>query len=146
MWFLLDYVMELLANAPKIHMCAEVGLSSFAASVRSKEPRSLELLRSSPAVPNFVLKKYASDSRIAMKNVANLRYIQLSSMTPQQYTEELVAISSKVSDMSDESTFNDVFIEGVDASIRNNIHIYWQKNSQADLTDITLAQSLLSAK
>lgn len=59
------------------------------------------------------------DQAIPKYEAAILRYMQLANMTLQRYAEDLISKSCKVADLYDEGTLNDVFIERVDASIRN---------------------------
>lgn len=59
-----------------------------------------------------------------------------SGMTPQQYANDLIAKLCKVADVYDESTLNDVFIEGVDASIQQSLRNFRVTNPHSDLTDI----------
>lgn len=71
--------------------------------------------------------------------------IQPSNMTLKQYTDDLFAESCKVADVYDDSTLKDVFIKGVDPSIKHSLRIYCATNSQVDLTDFAFqTRSLLS--
>lgn len=70
---------------------------------------------------NYLFKKFASDKEISKMNAAVLRYIQLDSLPPMQYADDLDAKSCKIADAYNDSTLNDIFIEGVDFSICNSL-------------------------
>lgn len=59
-----------------------------------------------------------------------------STITLQQYENDLVANLCEVADFYSEGTLNDVFVEGFDATIRHNLRHYWEQHPQADLTNI----------
>lgn len=61
-----------------------------------------------------------------------------------QNIDDLYAKSCIVADVYDESTLNNIFIEGVDLSIRHSPREYWATHLQASMTGIVLEdQSLL---
>lgn len=94
---------------------------------------------------NYLLKKYATDATLAEYEASIRRYMQPTSMTSEQFTDDLIAKSCKVAAVYVESTFNDVFIKGVDVSIRHSLRDYWASHPYADLTDIAFhADSLLA--
>lgn len=45
--------------------------------------------------------------------------------------------------MNDEAALHNIFIEGIDASIRHSLHSYWSTNPPADLTDVALQVKFL---
>lgn len=105
-------------------MCATDKSSPIAASVRNTDNRSRKRLRSYLKVVNYFLKKLVKDQAITEFNAAILRYMQQANMTPQRYTEDLVAKSCKVADVYNKGTLNDVFLEEVDSSFRRNLSHY----------------------
>lgn len=58
-------------------------------------------------------------------DAAILRYMLPTNMFPLKYAEDLVAKSCKVTDVYEQETLNDVFIEGVDESIHHSLRNYW---------------------
>lgn len=67
-----------------------------------------------------------------------------SSITSQQYGDNIIAKSCKVADVYDESTLKGVFIELVDSSIRHSFRNNWTTHPEADLTEIAFqVESLL---
>lgn len=126
-------------------MCANDRLISFAALVRKEEARARMLLRCYPEVLKYLVKKYAIYQAIEKNDISILRYEKLSSMTPRHYADNLIAISCQVPDEYYRSTLSDVFIKGVDGSIRHSLRNCLATNSEADLTCIALQiESLLS--
>lgn len=68
-------------------------------------------------------------------------------MTLQQFAENLIADSCKVTYLYDKNTLNNVYIEGFDASTRHSWHKYWLTNPQLDIFNILFqAESLLSTQ
>lgn len=57
-------------------------------------------------------------------------------MAPHEHARDLDAKSYKNTDVFDESSLNDVFIDGVKASIRHSLRLYWESNPQAHLTSL----------
>lgn len=92
MWVLPHYVKNTLANGFNSPICAKNRSTPLVASVRS-EPRSRKLLRCCPEDVNYLLRKYATDQAIAENDAAILRYMQPSSMTPQQFADDLQLLS-----------------------------------------------------
>lgn len=117
MWALPHYVNETLANSLDSRMCATDKSYPIATSLRNVDNQSHKLLRLYPDVVNYLLKKFATDPAIAGFDAAILLYMQAGNMTPEQYADDVVAKSCKVTDVFDKCTLNDVIIEGVDPSI-----------------------------
>lgn len=93
----------------------------------------------------FLMKKFATDPAMAEFDTAVLRYMQPANMTTQQYADVQLTNTCKVVDMYDESTLKDVFIGGMDLSIRHSLRQSWAQNPQADVAEIEFqAKSLLS--
>lgn len=138
-----NYVHQTLANALINRTCEEDRTTSIINPVSSYDTRSGKSFRSYPEAVKFLLKKYVTDQAIVEYDAAILRYMQSSNVTRQQYPNDLIAKSCEVADVYDEATLKDVFIEGVDASVRRIHRHYWAQDSQADLTDIAFqAESL----
>lgn len=74
-----------------------------------------------------------------------LLYNQAPSMTLMQYAGHLYKKVSKVEDVSDQFTLNDIFIEGGDFSICHSLWEYGVFKPQTDLTDIVFYVHLLLA-
>lgn len=106
-------------------MSVEDCLSTIAASVRNKKPRSQNLLYSYQEAVHHLLNECMSDQAIVEIDTALPHYVHPSNTTPNEYADALVPTSFKVADGYDESTVNDVIIEGFDASIRNRLRKYW---------------------
>lgn len=85
---------------------------------------------------NYLLKKYKTDQAIAENDIAVVRYVQPLNMTSLQYVDDLITKSCTVADVYGEVTLNDIFFEGVAASIRHGLPNYWASNAQDELTDI----------
>lgn len=117
-------------------MCAENRSSSFSESASNKKPRSRKLLRLYPKVVTYLLKKYATDQPMVKNDAAILWYVQPPNMTAQQFPDNSITRSSKVADVYNESTLNDVFNKSVDASFRHSLRNFWATSSQTDLTII----------
>lgn len=80
----------------------------------------------------YTLKKYATDQGIAEYDAAIFHYMQPDKTTHQQYANDLVAKYCKVAHVYDKGTLKDVFVEGVDASIRHSLRHFWAQDPQAD--------------
>lgn len=65
-----------------------------------------------------------------------LRYMQPAHVTIMQYADDFYAKSYKVADIDDESTLNDIFIEGVHLFISCSLLEYWATHLQADVINI----------
>lgn len=61
------------------------------------------------------LKIFAADQTAVQYGDSILRYMQQSSMTWQQYVDDVVTKPCKIVDVHDESTLSDAFIEDVDS-------------------------------
>lgn len=92
---------------------------------------------------NCLLKKYAIEYAIFNYDVAILRYVHPTNMTPRQFFDNLIANSCKVAYEYVKKTLKDVFIEGFDAFTCNSPQCTWSTNSQTDLTDITFQSKFL---
>lgn len=143
MWILPNYVKKTLSNALNSRMRTGNRISPFEASVRNEDIWFRKLFCSYPQVVICTLKKYATDQMIAENASAVLRYVQLSRMTPQQYVDHLIARPFKLDDVYNEGTLSDVFIKGLDASIKYSLRKYRVSNSQAHLPDIAFKVELL---
>lgn len=66
-------------------------------------------------------------------------------MNSQNYTDDLLSELYNIADVYVRGTLKDVLFEGVDASIRHDIHHYWGQNPQVGSTYTVLqTESLLS--
>lgn len=72
----------------------------------------------------YILKKFYTDQANVDYDATNLGSMRPSTMTLQQFADDIVAKSFKVADVYGESTFNDILIEGVDSSIRHSLRKY----------------------
>lgn len=105
-------------------MCEEDRSAPLSASVRCDKTRPRNFWRSYPEVVNYLLKKFVTDQAFVEYDATILRYMQPTNMTSQQIADDLIAKSCKVADVYEQSTLNDVSIEGVDASIRHSLREY----------------------
>lgn len=71
------------------------------------------------------MKKFATHRAVSKSTLEILRYLQVANVTLQQYTDGQVTKSCKEADVYNESASNDVFIEGVEASIFHSHRCYW---------------------
>lgn len=92
---------------------------------------------------NSLKKKYAREKALAENDAAIVRYVEPPNLTRQQNADISSVNSCKLADIYSESTLNDVFIKGFDASIRDSLHNYWATNSQVELMDIAFQAKLL---
>lgn len=85
---------------------------------------------------SYLLTKYDEDKSLAGYDAAILVYLQPAKITHQQHTDGLFAKGCTVADVYVDKTQEDIFIEGVDASICHSLVHYWAQNLQAELVDI----------
>lgn len=96
---------------------------------------------------NYPSKKSVTDQGIADIGAAILRQLQLANMKPPQLAVNLPVKSCSVTDVYDEGTLNQIFIERIYASICQNSRLYWAQYPQADLSDFVFyGESLLFIK
>lgn len=123
MWTLFHYVKETLANALySLVACAWKSVHlhlPYPPATETKGHVSYFALTRS-----YLLIKYAWDQAIAENDVAVQRNVQPSNMTMERYDDDLNAKSCKGAGVYNESTLNDVFSEGADASIRHSLRNY----------------------
>lgn len=110
--------------------------------------RTTSILQITALIPrrvNYLLRKYATDQKVAEYDAAILRNMQSASMTFQQYGDDLITESGKVIAVYVEVTLSDGFIERDDQSIRYRLQNYWASNPQAESTNSVLKARLLLA-
>lgn len=71
--------------------------------------------------------------------------MQLSGVTLQSYSDDIITKLCKVEVAYDESAPSEVFIRGVDLSIQHSLRNYWATHSQVFLADITIRAESLPA-
>lgn len=144
MWVLSHHVKCSLANALDSCMCVETRADPLAASVQNKQQKAPIILRWYPELVNHLLVKYATDQAIAKFDAAFLQYMQLVSMTLQQYADDIVEKLCKVVEVRNDALMKNVLSKRVDQSIRHSLQIYRETNPKMELTDIALqTESLL---
>lgn len=101
----------------------------------------------SSQVATFFLKKHAT-SEIIEQTLSNItRFVQPSNMILNQYAEELMTKILWSGDVYEEYTLNEIFIEGLDASIRHSVRESWKNKKNANLHELAFhATSLLGCK
>lgn len=91
-WILPNCVKDTFVGALNSGMCAKNQVAPSDASMRYEQHQSHKLLRLYPEAANYLLKKYAIDQTIIEYDAAILRYMQPANRTPQQYTDDLIAM------------------------------------------------------
>lgn len=77
----------------------------------------MKLLQSDSRAVNLLLKTFANDRAIAKIDFAILHYNQQNSIIFIQHDDDLYAKSSKIADVYDKHTRDDIFIKGVGSTI-----------------------------
>lgn len=145
MWAMPSFVADHVAASLNSRMVRSDDTSIAVATVHATAASQAPRLTSYPEVVNHLLKRYANDQGIAETDAAISRYSQPAIMTPLQYREDLFAKAIRVGDVYGDAVLNDIFIEGIDASIRQSLRKYWATHPHADLTDLAFVdQSLLA--
>lgn len=106
--------------------------------MRNVDNWSHELLQLFQEVVNSFVNELAPGQSIVKLDDAILRYMQPAKTKQQQFADDLSAESCKVADVFDERTLKDVYIKGVESSIRNGLRHYRTQNHKANLEDIAL--------
>lgn len=88
--------------------------------------------KANPHVVNILLKKYATGKHITETTPDISHVAQPSRMKPFQYAEEVVAKTLQCEDVYEECTLNEIFIEGLDTSIRHCMRYYLEKNKHTN--------------
>lgn len=92
-------------------MKAENSFALFTPWVCNKTPRFRTLLPSYTEVVNYFRGKLATDQAIPEYDASILKYLQLLSVTPRQYADNIFSNSSRVADVNEKSMLNDAFVE-----------------------------------
>lgn len=97
-----------------------------------------------PQVVSYLLQTYATDENIADTKDEITMFSQPPNKTLSQYAEELVAKALRCGDVYKEHDLNEIFIEGLDKSIRRSMRGYWASRETASLHGLAFhATSLL---
>lgn len=133
MW-LLHFFMAKTVSAVLIVRLSDDGKSEKHSHFDSGETRYFTTY---PPVDYFLLKKNATDEVITKTESDTTPFVQLSHMTPFQYAEELVTKTLCYGELYQEYALKEIFIEGLDASIRHRMREYWRNKNDTNLHDLT---------
>lgn len=97
-----------------------------------------------PQAVNYFLRKYITDVVTGKKKFETTPFPQSSNMLPYQYAKKLAPKILKRGDVYKEYVLNEIFIEGLDASIRHSTHKYWEKKTNAILHKLVFRQNILT--
>lgn len=134
-WILLHFVDETVASALHSRMYAKKRFAPFASSVCNPKQSPQTLLQLYLALGDYLLKTIFAHQAVADYDTSILRYMHPSIITPTQCAYNVIARACKVAIIYGNNTLNDVFIEGVDSSIRRSICNHWAVHAHADLMD-----------
>lgn len=106
-------------------MSAAAHITPVIASVTTTEPLiQKKLMQSYLENVSYLPKKFANNQAIDKIDSKILHYILPAHMSLKQYSDDLCAKSSEVTNIYDESSPNDSFVEGFDHSICQSLREY----------------------
>lgn len=136
------YINKTLANAFDNHMCATDSLlpSPLICAMLITNPETLAILPGSREIFEEDLYYSLSHCRIPCSHLA----VHVSGKHDARVVRKQYQKSYEVTDMYNEGTLRDAFIEWTDLSIHYGLWRYWARIPQADLTDIGLQAKSIS--
>lgn len=115
---------------------AEVAVKSRISLPSSSTQRHEGALQSYSSIVNFLLKRYATDDNIA-KLDSDIRSLRQGSSTPTEFAQKLWTKSLVFGSEYDGKALKEMFVEGIQASIRKTLRHWWAEHQDTSLEDIT---------